>query len=276
MSITPAKLLRLLYGQKLPQIYRDEDKKIGYPLKRFLESLIDGGYRGSIEDIEGILNLIDPNTIPEEYLQYLCESFGLDYFPDIDATYQRKFISNMGELIKRRGTFASVRYLVRVLTGLEVELSYKEGEYNGVEGNYLYITLIAKDLEQTSNMDVSRAVLQRYIGTQIPYYVTPIILSKIETQVIDSTTYSHSIVGSFKSYVISRASTSGDTGIPDMGNHPLSGIEANLINGALMLTNAEGALVPTSITDSGNLSYPSVNVIIDDSGLINFTQKEVN
>ena len=205
MSLTSEKLLDLLYHKKLPQVYRDEDRKIGYPLKRYLESLIEGGCYGSIEDIEGMMNLIDPKTIPKEFFQYLCESFGLTYFPDINVTYQRKFLSNIGEIIKRRGTFACVRYLVRALTGLDVELSYMEGEYNGVDGNYLFITLLAKNMEQIENMDISREVIGKYVSTQIPYYVTPIIPSKISVQVINSASYSHSAIGTYKSYVISSA-----------------------------------------------------------------------
>ena len=71
MAITSKSMLDLLYNRKLPQIYRDEDKKLGYPLKRYLESLIDGGFCGSIKDIEGLMLLIDPETIPEEYFPYL-------------------------------------------------------------------------------------------------------------------------------------------------------------------------------------------------------------
>ena len=74
-KITPKGMLDLLYNKKLPQVYRDEDSKIGYPLKRYLESLIDGGYCDSIKDIEGIMSLVDPMTISEEFFPYLCVIF---------------------------------------------------------------------------------------------------------------------------------------------------------------------------------------------------------
>ena len=147
MSITSKSLLDHLYYKKLPQIYRDEDAKLKYPLKRYLESLIDGGFCGSIKDIEGVMLLIDPETIPEKFFPYLYESFGLEYFPDIDISYQRKFLMNIGELIKRRGTFSSVQYLIKVLTGLEAELS--------LENNNLNIVLHAKDLEQIDSIETS-------------------------------------------------------------------------------------------------------------------------
>ena len=198
MSISSKDVLTLLYDRKLPQIYRDEDRKLmTYPLKRYLESLIEGGFSGSIEDIERIILLIDPNTIPDEFFPYLCESFGLTYLPDMDISYQRKFLANVGELNKRRGTFSSVHFLIRVLTGLDAKLSY--------EGNDLKITLLAKDMGQIENVDTSMAVIRSYVKTQVPYFVNPVISNQIDTQVIKSKSYTHSVIGTYKSYTISHA-----------------------------------------------------------------------
>lgn len=203
-NITPKDMLDLLYNRKLPQVYRDEDRKIGYPLKRYLESLIDGGYYGIIKDIDGILSLTDPMTVPDEFFPYLCESFGLTYLPDMDISYQRKFLANIGELVKRRGTFASVRYLTRALTGLDSELSYFEGDYKGQDGSYLFITLLARNLEQLNSIDTSMEVIKNYISSQIPYYINPVFFSRIANQIINSKSYSHSVVGSYKFYTINQ------------------------------------------------------------------------
>lgn len=197
MSITPKSLLDLLYYKKLPQIYRDEDRKIGYPLKRYLESLIDGGFRGSIEDIEGILLLIDPESIPEKFFPYLLRSFGMQYYPDIDISYQRKFLLNIGELIKRRGTYSCIQFLIKVLTELEAELSFEKDK--------LHIVLLADSLEQVDNIETSMRVIENFIQGQLPYFVTPVIYSRINTQVINSMSYSDSAVGSYKFYNISHA-----------------------------------------------------------------------
>lgn len=195
MGITSKSLLDLLYYKKLPQIYRDEDKKLEYPLKRYLESLIDGGFCGSIEDIEGVMLLIDPETIPEKFFPYLYESFGLEYFPDIDVSYHRKFLMNIGELIKRRGTFSCVQFLIKVLTGLEAELSFEDGNLN--------IVLLAKTIGQVDNIETSMHIIGNFIKTQIPYFVTPVITSRIDSQTIPSKSYSHSAVGTYKFYSIS-------------------------------------------------------------------------
>ena len=195
MSISSKDLLNLLYYQKLPKIYRDADATVDFALKRYLESLIEGGFCGSIEDIEGIMLLIDPETVPDKFFPYLCESFGLEYFPDIATSYQRKFLLNLGELIRRRGTFSSVRYLIKVLTGLEAELSYKDCT--------LTIVLLARTLEQISTIETSMYVIGNFIKTQIPYFVNPVISSRVDTQIITSNSYSHSAIGSYKLYTIS-------------------------------------------------------------------------
>ena len=195
-KITSQGMLDLLYNKKLPQIYRNEDGSIGFPLKRYLESLIDGGYYVSITDIEGIETLVDPMTVPEEFFPYLCESFGFKYFPDIDIYYQRKFLSNIGELQRRRGTYSSVHYLTKALTGLDSELRYEDG--------VLHIIVLAKNVEQINELNSSMEVIKRYIENQIPYFVTPTMASRIATQVISSKSYSHSVIGNYKFYTISK------------------------------------------------------------------------
>lgn len=196
MSIKSEDLLHILYNKKLPQIYREEDSKIKYPLKRYLESLIEGGFKGAIEDIEGLLSLTDIKSIPDEYFPYLCESFGIEYFPDIDVTYQRKFLLNLGELIRRRGTFSSIRFMVRALTGLESELSR--------EGNTLNIVLLTETVEQMRNIEISMTVVGNYIQEQIPYYMTPKITYMVKTQVIPSSSYTLSAITTLKKYQISK------------------------------------------------------------------------
>lgn len=195
-GITSDSFLHLLYEQKLPEVYRDEDSKLGYPLKRYLQSLIEGGYYGIIWDIERLMFLIDPMTVPKELFPYLCESFGLPYFPDMDISFQRKFLANVGELNKRKGTYASVHHLVRALTGLESELSYNDGVLN--------IVLLAKNLEQLNNIEISIGVIQNYISSQLPYFVDTAVTSRLDNQIVDSKSYSHSAVGYYKFYKINK------------------------------------------------------------------------
>ena len=204
MSITSKDMLNLLYHKRLPQVYRDEDARLGEPLKRYLLSLIEGGYCGTISDIENTLLLIDPNKIPDKFFPYFCESMGLVYFPDIDIYYQRKFLSNVGELIRRRGTFSCIHYLVKTLTGLECRLEYFEGVHEEQDGNYLFVTLLAKNLEQLDRISTSMKIVEDYISYFIPYYILPVVSSTIDTQVVRSKSHSFSHISTFKYYSISK------------------------------------------------------------------------
>ena len=191
MGVSSTDLVNFLYYKKLPQVYRDEDEKIGYPLKRYLEALGEG-YNGAIQDITNLMLVLDPKALPEELFPYLCASFGIEYLPDIDITYQRKFLSNAGELVKRRGTYSSIHFLIRALTGLESELAFKDG--------VLSITLLAKNVEQVNELEPSIAIISNYISTQIPFFASPAFDSRTTTQVVISKSYSHSAIVSTKRY----------------------------------------------------------------------------
>lgn len=199
--MTSSEFTTHLYG-RLPQIYRDEDQKIGYPLRRYLESLIEGGFSQIISGINEFITLIDPDKIPEEFLPHLCNSFGLTYFPDLDSTYQRKFLSNVGEIMKRRGTYAGIHYLAKSLTGLESELEFRH-DYEGETGNFLLIFIVSESARDFDNIEVSMKAIQEYVGYQVPFFITPVVLKRIASKHITSgDTYSGSFVTSYKQYYI--------------------------------------------------------------------------
>lgn len=185
MAFSSEQLLDHLYYKKLPQVYRDMDAMLKtYPLKRYLASLIEGGYSEVLKDTDGILDLVDPEKCPSKFLPYLCESFGLEYFEDMDDTYQRRFLVNIGEILKRRGTYACVRYLVRVLTGLDVDLRYERGYNEDKYGRWLFVELQGVNIDQILQIDTSIKVIERYVGTQIPYFITAILSASIAMQIL--------------------------------------------------------------------------------------------
>jgi len=210
MTITSEQLLKHLYYNKLPQVYRDMDDKLKTrPLYRYLSSLIEGGYSEVIKDINNLLDLVDPEKCPEEFLPYLCRSFGLEYFEDIDPIYQRRFLLNIGEIIKRRGTHSCIRFLVRVLTGLDVELQYIRGEFEGNNGRHLIVTLLAETLEQVVNIDTSVFVVERYLQTQLPYYIYPHVSSRVATQKVQTVVYRKNALTTHTAYDLVSGSSSG-------------------------------------------------------------------
>lgn len=189
-TITSDQLLDFLYTQKLPQVYRDMDSSLlTLPLKRYLSALIEGGFEDAIKDTDNLLSLLDPETCPDEFVPYLCQSFGLDYSEDIDVVYQRRLLLNIGEIVRRRGTYSCVRFLSRALTGLEVDLTYQRGYNEDTKGRYLFVTLLANSIDEVNNLDTSVFVMQRYISSQIPFYIIPQVNTEVATQILQNDTY---------------------------------------------------------------------------------------
>lgn len=182
MSVTKESILDYLYYRNLPEVYRTEDLNqipIEKPLYRYLKAISDSGFKEVISSVTGILSLVDPKDCPEVFLPYLLRCFGFDYFEDIDPKYQRKLLSNIGELIKRRGTYSGVKYLARVLTGLDVRLILKpEGETPR-----LTVELLFDTLDQVDNLDNDIKSVERYIGYFVPFWVLPVsVTSSIRVQ----------------------------------------------------------------------------------------------
>lgn len=189
-----------LYYKKLPEIYRIEDLKQtpSTPLYRYLKSLGEGGFKEVISDIEGLYNLIDPSKCPDAILPFFMESFGLSYYEDIDPVYQRKLVSNIGELVKRRGTYSCVRYLARALTGMTVDMDRLQEENNVT----LNVYLEAETADQVANLDVGVLVLEKYLKYWVPFWLNVKVMPKLKTQFIESTSYTTGAVSHSNSYKI--------------------------------------------------------------------------
>lgn len=174
---------------KLPAIYRYEDSKIGLPLYRYLQSMCEGGFNPVIENSNNFLTLVDPETCPEEFFPYLYESFGLPYFDDIPVEYHRRFLKNIGALLKRRGTNTAVRYLVSTLTGFNVDLFYERryNEEGKCTGRYLDIVLL---LDHLTDIDPNVKVVERFVKIQLPFYLIPLIIASVSPPDLNAKIYS--------------------------------------------------------------------------------------
>ena len=177
--------VELLYERRLPKVYRDYDReKAQLALKRYLQALTDGGFGLVLTDVEESLYLIDPELCPDEYVPFLIKSFGLPYYPDIDLKYQRRVLANIGGLVKRRGTYAGVRFLSKILSGMECDLEYFRGYHLEKYGRYLVITLLAMTTEQIRDMEISAYLMSRYVKEILPYYIHVIIKAVVAMQTI--------------------------------------------------------------------------------------------
>ena len=183
---------------KLPAVYREEDSKLGSPLYRYLECLCAGGFEQVIEDSNNFLTLINPEKCPAEFFPYLYESFGLTYYQDIPVEYHRKFLSNLGALMKRRGTKTAIRYLVSTLTGFEVDLSYERryNEEGECIGRFLNVAFLVNSIEEATSVALSAKVIEQFIQSQLPFYITPFVSALVSTSVLSANDYKGCVVSS--------------------------------------------------------------------------------
>lgn len=128
--------LEYLYG-RLPTQWRLLDQEEGLPLYNYLKVIVYGGLEKSIDLANKFTELTDPVRCPSPFFPTLYESIGLKYDWGISEVYQRRVFQNIGELMRRRGSYNSIRYLIRVLTGMECNLDYQRSPVNSYENTDL-------------------------------------------------------------------------------------------------------------------------------------------
>lgn len=119
----------------LPPLYRNVDADVNFALKKYLESLADGGFKYVIEEINGLTTLVDAESVASEYLPIIFKHFGFEVFHGIPELYLRKMLHILPELYSRKGTVVVIEYLTSIVSGAEanVEIISNGEEYKGEE-----------------------------------------------------------------------------------------------------------------------------------------------
>lgn len=167
-------IVDFIYYRHLPKVYSEYDKKYTkhQDLYKYLQASLYGGSDYLLDKARGIKDLVDPLRCPEEILPLLYKCWGLEYFQDIDVYFNRVFLANIGEFVKRRGTIGGIQFIIRALTGMESEITYqrKTKAVDGKDGRYLYIKMLANDVNQANNVTTNVYVVTRLIKKHIPFY----------------------------------------------------------------------------------------------------------
>ena len=167
-------IVDFIYYRHLPKVYSEYDKKYTkhQDLYKYLQASLYGGSDYLLDKARGIKDLVDPLRCPEEILPLLYKCWGLEYFQDIDVYFNRVFLANIGEFVKRRGTIGGIQFIIRALTGMESEITYqrKTKAIDGKDGRYLYIKMLASDVNQANNVTTNVYVVTRFIKKHIPFY----------------------------------------------------------------------------------------------------------
>ena len=118
------------FGKKLyntlPPSYRVDDALVEYSLERYLSALSDGGFAKVIEEINGLLTLVDPDKIKSELLPILFKQYGFEIFNGIPEIYLRKLLPVVSELNSLKGTKTAVEYLTSIISGVKSTIEYDE------------------------------------------------------------------------------------------------------------------------------------------------------
>lgn len=113
---------------RFPPKYREDDVGQNFALKRYLQSLSDGGFKHSIDEINGITHLIDPDKVDAKVLPVLFKQYGLDVFNGIPEEYLRYLLPKLGEAWAKKGSLNIIEFITTALSGTKstTEVNYDE------------------------------------------------------------------------------------------------------------------------------------------------------
>ena len=115
---------------RFPPKYREDDAKENFALRNYLQVLSEGGFKYSIDEINGILNLIDPNNVDSKVLPMLFKQQGLEIFNGIPEQYLRYLLPKLGEAWSKKGSLSVLEFITSSLSGVKTstEVIYEEGK----------------------------------------------------------------------------------------------------------------------------------------------------
>lgn len=159
------------FGDKLynslPEVYRKDDISVNYALKRYLQCLSDGGYSYVIEEINNLMNLVDPEKIDKSLLYLLFKAYGLEIFNGIPELYLRKLMPSVSDLFALKGSITAIEYLTSLITGVKVEI-----DVTHFPETHTIKILLEMDYEAEGRGDFPNlSQIHRIIKEFLPFYV---------------------------------------------------------------------------------------------------------
>lgn len=121
-TLTPQVFKDKLYNT-LPPIYQKADASVNYTLQRYLSALCDGGFSYVINELNGLLDLNDPEKTPANILSLIFEQYGLKIFNDIPEAYLRKLLPSLGYAYSMKGTTTVIEYITSAISDVKVTVT---------------------------------------------------------------------------------------------------------------------------------------------------------
>ena len=156
---------------RFPQIYREEDSKIGLPLKRYLKSLDEGGYSDILDKTNNLLKLIDAQKRNELNISNIREVIASQYgikLPNtqINDSFLDHFLNELPQILKTRGSRDALEYTVALLTGFTPVITETPNEHNGVT---IHINAV-KELDGARQYLPNEEVFADFLKIFVPFY----------------------------------------------------------------------------------------------------------
>lgn len=150
---------------RFPPKYREDDVKEKYALKRYMQSMSDGGYKYVIDDINRLITLIDPSKVDSKYLPILFKQFGLEIFKGIPEDYLRFLLPRLGEAWSKKGSLDVVEFITSSISGIKTSTSVNYDQ----SGNPIVSVKLEMDYAigpSSPNLEQLNRILQNFI----PYF----------------------------------------------------------------------------------------------------------
>lgn len=117
-----AKITTEFLYNRLPHVYRTLDSNRGEPLKRFLEILVEGGFKPLEDKIERFTDLFNPDKCPVEYLPLLSSLLGFEFPYDMPEEVQRRIIKVISKIYRIKGTATAIEYMINEITNFPTKV----------------------------------------------------------------------------------------------------------------------------------------------------------
>lgn len=162
------------FGDKIynrfPPIYQEDDVKENFALKRYIQSLADGGFKYSIDEINGLLDLVNPDKTDEKVLPILFKQYGLEVFNGIPANYLRYLLPRLGKAWSKKGSLSVIEFISSSLSGIKTRTDVRYDK----DGNPLITVTFEMDYSMGDYFpDVEQ--FNRLLKNFIPFYCDMVI-----------------------------------------------------------------------------------------------------
>lgn len=154
--------------ERFPTAYREADEHHNLALKRYLQALSDGGFKYSIEEINGLLDLIDPDRVGADVLPFLYSQYGLELFNGIPEKYLRYFLPFLGLAYSKKGSLGVIPFITTSLSGIRTSTDIVLDTYGNPE---MDVTL-EMDYQVAGNDFFPKSEqFKRILENFLPFYV---------------------------------------------------------------------------------------------------------